>query len=121
VRDRIAALEQVVDRIDEVRAARSLQVCLVVPALEPGMVRGVFVAGGIVSRRTIPQGGGGSLEVEAGLADVRCRATDEIPAIVADELLLIASFLRRPPPELRVVELDREAILAAANGVALAA
>ena len=38
-----------------------------------------------------------------------------------DELLLIASFLRRPPPELRVVALDRDAVIAAVNGVALAA
>ena len=44
-----------------------------------------------------------------------------LDATAADELLLIASFLRRPAPELRVVELDRDAILAAVNGVALAA
>ena len=121
LRDRIAALEQVVDRIDELRNAKALQVCLVVPALEPGMVRGVFVAGGVVSRRTIPRGGGGHLEVEAGLADVRRGATSELAATEADELLLIVSFLRRPPPELRIAELDRDAILEAANGVALAA
>ena len=40
---------------------------------------------------------------------------------VVDELLLIASFLRRPPPELHVVALDRDAVIAAVNGVALAA
>ncbi len=44
-----------------------------------------------------------------------------LEAASADELLLIAGFLRRPSPELRVVALDRDAILAAANGVALAA
>ena len=121
LRDRIAALEQVVGRIDELRNAKALQVCLVVPALEPGMVRGVFVAGGVVSRRTIPRGGGGHVEVEAGLADVRRGATSELAATEADELLLIVSFLRRPPPELRIAELDRDAILEAANGVALAA
>ncbi len=121
LRDRIAALEQVVVRIDEVREALGLQVCLVVPALEQGMVRGVFVAGGVVSRRTIPRGGGGSLEVEAGLADVRASAGTELAAATADELLLIASFIRRPPPELSVAALERDAILTAANGVALAA
>jgi hypothetical protein len=30
-----------------------------------------------------------------------------------DELLLVGSFLRRPPPELRVVPLERDRILAA--------
>jgi DNA polymerase III epsilon subunit family exonuclease len=121
LRDRIAALEQVIVRMDEMHEARSLQVCLVVPALEPGMMRAVFVARGIVSRRTIPRGGGGLLEVEAGLVDVRGSLDADLAATTAEELLLIASFIRRPPPEIRVVPLERNAILAAANGVALAA
>lgn len=121
LRDRIAALEQVVTRIDEVRDARALQACLLVPALEPGMMRAVFVGHGVVSRRTIPRGGGGSLEVEAGLAAVRVLAEADLAATTAEDLLLIASFVRRPPPELRVLPLERNAILAAANGVALAA
>ena len=85
------------------------------------MVRGVFVSGGVVSRRTIPRGGGGSIEVEAGIADV-CGPTDAgLDATTAEELLLIASFIRRPTPEVRVIPLERDAILTAANGVALAA
>ena len=121
LRDRIAALEQVVARIDSLHEARTLEVCLVVPALEPGMMRGIFVANGVVARRTIPRGGGGSLEIDAGLADVANADSTELAATTAEELLLIASFIRRPPPELRVVALERQAILAAANGVALAA
>jgi DNA polymerase III subunit epsilon len=121
LRDRIAALEQVVERIDEVVRARSLEVCVVVPALEPGMVRAIFVAGSVVARRTVPRGGGGSLEIEAGLAETRRAAGAEPDATSADELLLVASFLRRPAPELRVTALERDAILAAVNGVALAA
>lgn len=121
LRDRIAALEQVVARIDEMDRARVLRVCLVVPALQPGLTRAVFVANGVVSRRTIPPGGGGSLEVEAGLADVRARSDEGLEATTAEELLLIAGFVRRPPPELRVVPLERSAILAAVSGVALAA
>ena len=120
LRDRIAALELVVERIDELRGLQALRACLVVPALEPGMVRAVFVAGTVVARRTIPRGGGGILEVEAGLMEVRRRLPAELEATAADELLLIAAFLRRPSPELRVTELDRDSILAAANGVALA-
>ena len=52
--------------------------------------------------------------------EVRRRLPAELEAAAADELLLIAAFLRRPSPELRVTELDRDSILAAANGVALA-
>ncbi len=121
LRDRIAALEQVVERIAELRRVQGLQACLVVPALEPGLVRAFFVGGGVIARRTIPRGGGGYLEVEAGLVDVRRGTPVELEAMAADELLLIASYLRRPSAELRVAELDRDSILAAANGVALAA
>jgi hypothetical protein len=85
------------------------------------MVRAVFGAGAVVARRTVPRGGGGYLEVEAGLIEARRGSPAALEATAADELLLIATFLRRPSPELRVAELDRDSILAAANGVALAA
>ena len=121
LRDRIAALEQVVDRIDELGRLRAMRACLVVPALEPGMVRAVFVAGRVVTRRTVPRGGGAHLEVDAGLSEVDRHLPGDLEAIAADELLLLATFMRRPAPELRVVALERNAILAATNGVALAA
>ena len=121
LRDRIAALEQAVERIDEIRRLRELRVCLVVPALEPGMVRAVFVAGAVRARRTVPLGGGARLEIEAGLTEARRARPDGLDGAAVDELLLLASFLRRPSPELRVTALERDAILAAVNGVALAA
>jgi DNA polymerase-3 subunit epsilon len=121
LRDRIAALEQVVDRIDELGRLRAMRACLVVPALEPGMVRAVFVAGCVVARRTVPRGGGAHLEVDAGLSAVDRQLPADLEAIAADELLLLATFMRRPAPELQVVALERNAILAATNGVALAA
>jgi hypothetical protein len=85
------------------------------------MVRAVFLAGAVVARRTVPRGGGGRLEVEAGLTEVRNRLPAALEATAVDELLLVATFLRRPSPELRVSDLDRDSILSAANGVALAA
>jgi DNA polymerase-3 subunit epsilon len=121
LRDRIAALEHVVARLDSVREAQALRACLVVPALDQGMVRGVFVAGGVVARRTIPRGGGGSIEIDAGIAEVRRERAAPLASTSVDELLLITSFIRRPPPELWVAALDRDAILQVANGVALAA
>ena len=110
-----------VERIDELGRLRALRACLVVPALEPGMVRAVFLAGGVVTRRTVPRGGGGRLEVEAGLVEVDRRLASELEATEADELLLVAASCGGRRPSCRFFALDRDAILAAVNGVALAA
>ena len=114
VRDRIAALESVCRELDRLDRLRTLGRCLLAPALEPGCVDAYFVAGGrIADRRTLPPGGG-HLEIEAGLAAARRASdTEEI-----DELLLLDGFLRRPPPELRVAPLEREAILRCAAELA---
>src|SRR3954451_12075812 len=121
LRDRIAALEQVVARIDQLARLRALRACVIVPAIEQGMVRAIFLAGGVAARRTVPIGGGARVEVDAGLAEVERRLVDGLEPAEVDELLLVSSFLKRPPPELRVLPLDRQAILHAVNGVALAA
>jgi DNA polymerase III epsilon subunit family exonuclease len=121
LRDRISGLEQVIDRIEELGRLRSLRACVIAPALEPGMVRAIFVAGAVVARRTVPRGGGGRLEVDAGLAEAGRAMLPQLRADTADELILIATFLRRPSPELTVTPLERDAILAAANRVAWAA
>jgi hypothetical protein len=74
----------------------------------------LVAAGRIAALRHLPPGGGAALEVESGLAAAH-RAVAEGPvagAETADELLLLASFLRRPPPELKVTALRRDAILA---------
>ena len=84
-----------------------------VPAEEPGYVRALFVAGGrVASERTLPPGGGAALEVEAGLAAARRPGELEL-----DEVLLVDSFLRHPPPELRVAPLRRDAILRARSSL----
>ena len=97
---------------------------MLVPALEPGFVRAYFVAHGrIASERTLPPGGGAALEVEAGLAAARRAETPSNTVLlgVLEELLLLGTFLRRPPPELRVVPLDLDAIRALVAGLPLAA
>ncbi len=59
------------------------------------------------------------LEIEAGLAATRRheRACDKLSQgeFELDELLLVDSFLRKPPPELRALPLDRDRIYAAAT------
>jgi len=111
-------LAAVVAELRRVRTLRRAACCLVVPALEPGFARAVFVAGGRVAAvRSVPPGLGARLEVEAGLAACRLAEPSVEPADV-DELLLVGTFLRRPPPELRVCPLDAHAILAAATRAA---
>ena len=108
LRDRIKALEEVVRAVQRLERLRRARCCLIVPGGEPGLARGVFVANGrIADVRTLSS----RLEVEAGLAACRRPADPERQAEEIDELLLIGTFLRRPPPELRVAALDAGEIL----------
>ncbi|HEU5243963.1 MAG TPA: exonuclease domain-containing protein [Gaiellaceae bacterium] len=114
LRDRTAALERVCRELQRLDRVRHVECCVLVPAGNPGYVRALFVAGGrVAAERTLPPGGGAALEVEAGLASARRQGELDL-----DELLLVDSFLRRPPPELRAVPLEREAILHAARRLA---
>jgi DNA polymerase-3 subunit epsilon len=113
LRDRVAALEKVCRELKRLDRVRRLECCVLLPAGDPGYVRALFVAGGrVAAERTLPPGGGAALEVEAGLAAARRPGEPDL-----DELLLVDSFLRRPPPELRVAPLRREEILRAAARV----
>jgi DNA polymerase III epsilon subunit family exonuclease len=113
VRDRLAALEEVVARIGELERLRRLSLCVLAPAREQGFRRAFFVAGGrIAAMRTISDGVAGKLEVEAGLAEAAAATPSRAPED-ADDLLVVAGFLRRPGPELSVVSLDAREILAA--------
>jgi len=113
VRDRLAALEEVVERVSELDRLRRARVCLLAPAREPGFRRAFLVAGGRVAAvRTVPEGPAGRVEVEAGVAEA-ARAELSFAPEDADELLVVAGFLRRPGPELRIVHLDAAEILAA--------
>ena len=109
----MTALEQVASSLAELERLRALEVCLLVPALEPGFLRAFFVSGGRVvavahapARRRGPRRDRGRARGSA--AEPPAPGPED-----TDELLLVGSFLRRPPPELRVVPLDAERILAA--------
>jgi DNA polymerase-3 subunit epsilon len=125
LRDRVAALERVCRELERLDRVRQLACCLLVPAAEPAYVRAFFVAGGrVAAERTLPPGGGAALEIEAGLAAANRHVQlsnrllqGDSGELDLDELLLVDSFLRRPPPELRVAPLDREAILRARDSV----
>jgi DNA polymerase-3 subunit epsilon len=107
LRDRIAALEGVVRGLSRLERLRRLEACVLVPASEEGFRRAYFVRGGRVAAvRTVPPGPGARLELAAGLAEAR-RSEPSLAPEDADELLLLGSFLDRPPPELTVVQLER--------------
>lgn len=118
LRDRVDALDRVVGELRRLDRLRRARCCVVVPALEPGFVRAVFLASGcVVAARSLPPGEGARLEVETALALCR-HASPTLEPEVADELLLVGSFLRRPPPELAVCPLELEPILAARARIA---
>jgi DNA polymerase III epsilon subunit family exonuclease len=107
IRDRISALEDVQRALAVVERLRSLELCVLAPAAEPGFKRAFFVANGRVAAiRTLPPGGGARLELQAGLAAARAAEPSYAPE-VADELLVLGTFLRRPPAEIEVVPLAR--------------
>ncbi|MGH3035456.1 MAG: UvrB/UvrC motif-containing protein, partial [Gaiellaceae bacterium] len=110
LRDRVRALEEVVAALTELERLRAAELCLVVPACEDGFRRAFFVAGGRVAAvRSLPPGAGALLEIRAGIAEARASGLSLAPED-ADELLLVGSFLRRPPPELLALPFDEDEI-----------
>ena len=112
LRDRIDALEDAAREIRRMQQLRRLEVCIVVPGEREGSRRAFFVAKGqVVCAR--PYIGPSGLEWRAGLAAV-ARADPTLAPEAADELRIVASFIRRPPPELEVLRLAHFAHGAAA-------
>ena len=93
LRDRIEALEHVVERLRRLERLRAIEACLVVPALEPGRHKVFVVSGGEVSGPLDPG------EVEAA----REQAAPTLTPEQAEDLLLVDQFVRRPPPEVTVL------------------
>ncbi len=105
LRDRLEAVEGVVAHLERLKRLRALELCVVAPAREPGFTRLFFITQGRVAAvRTAPKGGG-RIELAAGLAAAR-RGEVSASSEETDELLAVAQFLRRPPPELHVLTFD---------------
>jgi DNA polymerase III subunit epsilon len=120
LRDRIEALEQILDRLRRLEQLRRVELCLIAPAKDPGWQKAFFVCSGrVCAVRSLPPGAGVSAEIEAGLAlcrTARERAGDPLTPEQAEDLLLVDGFVRRPPPELTVLPLDAERITARLMG-----
>jgi DNA polymerase-3 subunit epsilon len=116
LRDRIEALEHVLDRLRRLEELRTLERCLVAPALEPGWKKAFFVCGGgICAVCLLPPGLAAEPEIEGALTICEAaRRSDASPLTPeqAEDLLLLDGFVRRPPPELAVLPLERERIAA---------
>jgi DNA polymerase III epsilon subunit family exonuclease len=103
LRDRIEALEHVVREIQRMQQLRELTLCVVAPGEHEGSRRAFWIAKGqVVDAR--PFIGRQGVEWQAGLAAV-ARAEPTLAPEAADDLLTVATFLRRPPPELEVIAL----------------
>jgi hypothetical protein len=99
LRDRIEALEDCARDIERMDGLRRLELVLVAGG------RAVWVAKGqVVCVR--PWGGTSGLEWQAGLAAV-ARAEPTLAPEAADDLRVVAAFVRKPPPELDVLPLRR--------------
>ena len=111
LRDRLEALERVIDRLRRLAELRELEACLIAPAAEPAWRKAFFVAGGEVRAvRSLPPGAGARLELAAGAAVCSPSAEREpLTPEQAEELLLLDGFIRRPPPELSVLPLAEAA------------
>jgi len=92
LRDRIEALEQVVERLRRLDGLRGLEACLLAPAVEPHVRKAFVVTGGRVRMRTISPGERLTFAAEP--------TAGPLSPEQAEDLLLIDGFLRRPPPEL---------------------
>jgi len=110
LRDRIEALEQVVERLRRLEELRRLEVCLIAPSARPGWRKAFFVcAGRVCATRSLPPGTGARLEINAGLTlcrFARAQAGETLTLADAEDLFLLDGFVRRPPPELAVLPLD---------------
>ena len=112
LRDRVAALEEVAARVQELERMRAAELCVLAPAREPSFRRAFVVARGRVAARTIPRGTAGRLELETALAAASSVQPSLAPEDAA-ELLVVSGVVRKPPPEVRVVGLRLAEILAA--------
>jgi DNA polymerase III subunit epsilon len=111
LRDRLEALEHVLERLGRLEHLRNLDACVIAPALTPGWRKAFFVrSGALCAVRPVPPGPGARLEINAGLTIAQHipREREPLTGMQAEDMLLLGSFIRRPPPELTIIPLDGE-------------
>jgi DNA polymerase III subunit epsilon len=109
LRDRLEALDHVLERLRRLEQLRQLDACVIAPAVAPGWRKAFFVrAGALCAVRPVPPGPGARLEINAGLTIARhvSRERGPLTGMQAEDMLLLGSFIRRPSPELTVLPLE---------------
>ena len=113
LRDRIDALEHVVERLVRLQRLRETDACLIAPSLEAGSRTAFFIRGGTICvRHPMPRGADALVEIQAGLDVVQAlpHSTGPLSCEQAEDMVLIEGFVRRPPLEMAVLPLDLHAI-----------
>ena len=113
LRDRIDALEHVIERLARLQRLRATEACLIAPGLEAGWRTAFFIRGGTMcAQRPLPRGADALVQIQAGLAVVQAApdSTGPLSSQQAEDMLLIEGFVRRPPLEMAVFPLDLQAI-----------
>jgi DNA polymerase III epsilon subunit family exonuclease len=96
---RIASLERVLGQLQRLEQLRRLELCILAPSLTPGRHDAYLVCGGRVALQ----------RDTGGPFPPRTAASDPVAADHLDGLLVVGSFLRRPPPELTILPLASRA------------
>ena len=114
LRDRIRALESVIRELAALERLRAAEVCLLTPGSQAGLhaERSSSPTAELPTCASLPRAPERRSRCAPGIAAVRAAEPSLAPED-AEELLLLGSFLRRPPPELTVVPVDEGQILAA--------
>ena len=113
LRDRIDALEHVIERLARLQRLRATEACLIAPGLEAGSRTAFFIRGGTMcAQRPLPRGADALVQIQAGLEVVQAApdSTGPLSSQQAEDMLLIEGFVRRPPLEMAVLPLDLQAI-----------
>ena len=111
LRDRLKALEHILERLRRLEHLREVDAYVIAPAVAPGWRKAFFVrAGAVCAVRPLPPGPGARLEINAGLTIARHipRENEPLTGEEAENMILLGSFISRPPPELTVMPLDAE-------------
>ena len=120
LRDRLEALERVIDRLCRLERLRALELCILAPAIEPGEQKAFFVCGGgLCAVRSLRPGARRQIDSALSLCSAtRERARSPLTPEQAEDLLLVDGFIRRTPPELTVLPLDADRIEACSSRLA---
>jgi hypothetical protein len=90
----------VIERVRRLQQLRTLDCCLVVPAVEPGWRKAFVVRSGLICGVcSLPPG---AVPPDATLSQTARQGAEPIVPEEAEDLLLLGGFIRRPPPELTV-------------------